>query len=143
MNVKMQNGQVGWLPLDAAVPDGQLAVVTKTTRAFLSLNPETARDRNMILLEAGELVILEGVEGDYIRVVSRDAEKRGWVKGIAEVSIDEVDLLIGLKIFDAMQETSESSLKAKLQQIRSVKGYKNSMMANVVENLLSNDYSMR
>ncbi len=142
-SVRMQNGQLGWMVSHALVADGRLAVITETAKGYLSANPETARDRNMIIFVPGELVVLEGVSGDYIRIVSRDAQKRAWVRGIGELSIDEMDILIGEKMYEASRQNSISMRKAILQGVRNLPGFEQSELADDVLKILNDSYTMR
>jgi len=142
-SVRLQTGQLGWMVSHALVSDGRLAVITETAKGYLSLNPQTARDRNMIVFVPGELVVLEGVSGDFIRVVSRDAEKRAWVRGIGELSIDEMDIIIGEKLYEASRQNSISMRKAILQEIRNLPGFEQSELADDVLKILNDSYTMR
>lgn len=142
-SVRLQSGQLGWMVSHALVQDGRVAVITETAKGYLSVNPQTARDRNMIVFLAGELVVLEGVSGDYIRIVSRDAQKRAWVRGIGELSIDEMDIMIGEKLYEASQQNSISMRKAILQGIRNMPGFEQSELADDVLKVLNDSYSMR
>lgn len=142
-SVRLQNGQLGWMVSHALVADGRLAVITETAKGYLSANPETARDRNMIIFVPGELVVLEGVSGDYIRIVSRDAQKRAWVRGIGELSIDEMDILIGEKMYEASRQNSISMRKAILQGVRNLPGFEQSELADDVLKILNDSYTMR
>lgn len=142
-SVRLQSGQLGWMVSHALVQDGRVAVITETAKGYLSINPQAARDRNMIVFLAGELVVLEGVTGDYIRIVSRDAQKRAWVRGIGELSIDELDITIGEKLHEASQQNSISMRKAILQGIRSLPGFEQSELADDVLKILNDSYTMR
>ncbi|MFK7924062.1 MAG: hypothetical protein AB8H47_19045 [Bacteroidia bacterium] len=142
-SVRLQSGQLGWMVSHALVQDGRVAVITETAKGYLSVNPQAARDRNMIVFVAGELVVLEGVKGDYIRIVSRDAQKRAWVRGIGELSIDEMDIMIGEKLHEASQQNSISMRKAILQGIRNLPGFEQSELADDVLKILNDSYSMR
>jgi hypothetical protein len=142
VSVRLAGGQLGWIPTDVIVPEGKLAVITNHTKGYVSLNPEAARDRGMILFRAAELVVLEAIQGDYILVTSRNAEKSAWVRGIGGLSIDPIDIQIGAKIHEAFSQNNITVRKAQLQRIRFIPGFEQSQLTMVVQELLAESYSM-
>ncbi len=142
ISVRLMGGQLGWVPIDAIVPEGKLAAITRPTQGYLSLNFQNAERRNMILFRASELVVMEKVDNGYILVTTRNGEKRAWINGIGELSIDPLDVEIAGKIHDALKQNNLTARKAQLQRIRAIPGYEQSELAYVVKELLAESYSM-
>ncbi|MEO1448750.1 MAG: hypothetical protein AAFV07_04435 [Bacteroidota bacterium] len=131
MQVQTENGARGWVRQDNFVESGKLAVVTQNARGYL--NAYTRQDRNAVLFTAGELVILEAARQDWVRLVNRNLEKRGWITGLDYLSIDELDLRIGMEMYLANRESSLFTRRARLEAIRNWQGYERSELRPAVE----------
>lgn len=137
--VRTESGRIGWVEKGALIRDGVLAVITQNTRGFLQTNVRA--DRNAILFNSAELVVLEGNQGEWIRVVTRNGIKEGWLRGISHLSIDDFDIDIALMIYDAMLQPNSKLRRSKLEKIRQVEGFYESELASEVLQLIEESYT--
>ena len=132
-------GQRGWIDRNRIVEEGRLAVCITNTSAYQQINARS--DRNAVLFFAGELLVLEGARDNWIRVVGRNARKRGWIAGPDILSIDPVDLFIGNLMYRALQYDSSVNRINKLEEIRQVPGFYESGLSPYVERLINQSRS--
>ncbi|RMG75897.1 MAG: hypothetical protein D6722_00265, partial [Bacteroidetes bacterium] len=102
IKVQRADGRAGWVDQMGLIPDGHLAVLTRSQRGY-PVSSERTSDRGGIILEAGELVVLEDAREqdgiDWVKVVSRNAQKRAWIAGIEGLSIEPLDLEIAQELY--------------------------------------------
>lgn len=131
--VVTSRNQMGWVELSTVIRDGRLAVFKTATRGFVSTNtPESARnsDRNSILFQPGEMVILSGVREDWVKVVSDNRSKEAWLNSTTSLSIDPLDIHVGFQMQQAMKEPSPLDQQNAL--VRLAQDYPDSELTNVV-----------
>ncbi|MEO0468290.1 MAG: hypothetical protein AAF206_01620 [Bacteroidota bacterium] len=136
VQVKLRNGQAGWINRAALVGEGRVAAITGNTRAFRNMPASTARDRNAVLLKAGEQVVLETMDGAWIRVISRNAEKQGWVDGIDNLSIDAVDVEIANRLYRLRRINNLRLRQQQLEDITRLQGFNQSELAGLVREMI-------
>ncbi|MDX2248772.1 MAG: hypothetical protein SF052_18440 [Bacteroidia bacterium] len=108
MPVITSKNQRGWVELSTIVRDGRLATFTSATRGFVNINPNTSEaertsDRNAILFQAGELVILTGINKTNVKVLSQSRDKEGWLSATTTLSIDPLDVHVAFRMQEAMK----------------------------------------
>ena len=130
IQIRNRTGVVGWVKEKNMVADGKIAVFTGATSGYMSLTSRL--DRNGVIFQKGELIILEAVRDDWVRVVTRNEEKRGWVYGIETLSIDPNDVEIAELIHSAYQDPSSYGRLVKLESIKLIPGFENSELAPFV-----------
>ncbi|MEZ4771654.1 MAG: hypothetical protein R3D00_00645 [Bacteroidia bacterium] len=109
--VQTGKNQTGWVELSTVVRDGRLATFTKATRGFVNVNANTSEsertsDRNALLFQAGELVILTGINKTNVKVLSQSRDKEGWLSSTETLSIDPLDVHVAFRMQDAMKQPS-------------------------------------
>ncbi|MEL6624259.1 MAG: hypothetical protein AAFQ83_03860 [Bacteroidota bacterium] len=85
IEVETETGVRGWVPVDNLIEDGYVATVIQ---AVVARNiPNKRFDRNVILLQPGELLVLDRVREGWVEVVNRNQIARGWIE---EAQVNEV-----------------------------------------------------
>ena len=130
IQVRNKDGNVGWVKQSSVIDEGQLAVFTDQNGGYQNLTNRT--DANRMSFKKGELVVLEAVKGDWIRVVTQNEGKRGWVYGIENLSIDPHDIQIAHLIDNAYKDVSSYGRLIKLQNIKVIPGFETSIFAPFV-----------
>jgi hypothetical protein len=131
VRVLLRNNLSGWAPLDGLIEDGKLAVCREYIQAYPS--PGERMDRNMTLLLAGEPLIIETIDDPWVRVVTRDGEKRVWINESGKLSIDPFDVEIGIRLHEALREPNNRKRIALLEAIRQMPAYGRSALSAAVE----------
>ena len=132
MKVEVRGGTTGWVPSEAIVQRGELAVLLENTRGFPKINMRN-NDRNAVLFKAGELVILEDYREGMVKAVSRNGQKSAWIQSLGNISIEEEDLQIATLLHTALNTYSDRDLRSQLEAIKYVPGYATSPLSRIVE----------
>lgn len=144
IQVQLSDGRTGWIDSGRAILDGHIAVLTRSLRGY-PISTDRTSDRGALLFQGGEIVILEDARQqngiDWVKVVSRNAQKHAWIAGIDGLSIEDLDLEIGQALYLASLENSLFARKARLEAIRQWPGYRQSPLAPVVEQQLQQLYA--
>ncbi|MEZ4828200.1 MAG: SH3 domain-containing protein [Bacteroidia bacterium] len=128
-------GQKGWVELSTVVRDGRLATFTKATRGYVNVNSNTSEtertaDRNAILFQAGELVVLTGINKTNVKVLSQTRDKEGWLSSTESLSIDPLDVHVAFQMQEAMKQPAARDQQQAL--IRLSQEYPDSELTPVV-----------
>ncbi|MDW3650763.1 MAG: hypothetical protein R8P61_27050 [Bacteroidia bacterium] len=132
MKVEVRGGRTGWVPSEAIVQRGELAVLLENTRGYPKINMRN-NDRNAVLFKAGELVILEDYREGMVKAVSRNGQKSAWIKSLGNISIEEEDLQIATLLHTALNTYSDRDLRSQLEAIKYVPGFATSPLSRIVE----------
>lgn len=132
VKVRTHSGKIGWVDESGLVEEGQVAVFVSSARGVLNLSESARYDRNAIVFLPGEAVVLEAADGNWVRVVTRNGEKRAWVQGVSQLSIEPMEVEIGVKYGEALREASASLRMARLEDIRRMSGFEQSELAPVI-----------
>lgn len=111
MPVLTGKNQTGWVELGTIVRDGRLATIISATRGYVNVNANTSEsertsDRNSILFQPGELIILTGINKTNVKVLSQSRDKEGWLSSTETLSIDPLDVHVAFRMQDAMKQPS-------------------------------------
>jgi hypothetical protein len=128
--VQLGNGKSAWVETTDMVREGRLAVLTGQERGFASLYARA--DRNVVLFEPGELVILEDMRDDWIRIATRNSAKRGWISSIENLTIETGEIEIARQLGEALADPNASSRLPKLQAITRVPGFRGYQLSDLV-----------
>ena len=130
IQVRNKDGNAGWVKQSAVVDEGQLAVFINLDDGYENLNNRF--DGGRMKFKKGELVVLESVKGDWVRVVTQNEGQRGWVYGIENLSIDPHDIQIAHLISNAYKDMSSYGRLIKLQNIKQLPEFETSILAPLV-----------
>jgi hypothetical protein len=130
IEVRNKKGNVGWVKQNGVVDEGQLAVFIDYDKGYQSLTNKF--ESNRLNFEKGELVVLEAVKGDWVKVVSKDEKKRGWVYGIESLSIDPNEIQIAYLVTNAYNDVSSYGRLVKLNNIKLLPGFTDADLASLV-----------
>ncbi|MEM7657516.1 MAG: hypothetical protein AAF399_15385 [Bacteroidota bacterium] len=125
--VVTQTGRQGYVDFTELSRDGQLAVITRQTSAYETFSEE--EQQNAVLLQPGEMVVIDGANNSWMRLIGPNGEKRGWVFGFDHLSTDPLDIAIGREIILARLETNPNRRRQRLNNLRSLPGFGNSPLA--------------
>ncbi|MCI4669331.1 MAG: SH3 domain-containing protein [Bacteroidia bacterium] len=130
IKVRTEKGVIGWVPEIATIPDGALAVITKTVIAGIS--PGSRLDRGKFILSPGDLIILSEENGDFIQIVTRDLKSIGWISANDGWSIVYDDVVIGMMYHEAMKVPYLVQRLKELETIGKYEGFYDSPLAELV-----------
>ncbi|MEM6801934.1 MAG: hypothetical protein AAF696_11060 [Bacteroidota bacterium] len=132
LRVEVAGGKRGWVPSEAIVEKGELAVLLENTRGILRINMREAADRNAVLFNAGELVVLEDYRDKMVKAVSRNGNKSAWIQDIGNISIEKEDIQIASLLHAALNNYSGADLRSQLEAIKFIPGYADSPISRIV-----------
>ncbi|MEL6134035.1 MAG: hypothetical protein AAFR59_11790 [Bacteroidota bacterium] len=117
IEVETETGLKGWVPMDNLIEDGYVSAVIQAVVARSI--PNKRFDRNVILLQPGEILVLDRVREGWVEVVNRNQIARGWIEEdqVNEVlSIAAADVRVAQDFYQAMRLPNlldrEDALKA-------------------------------
>ncbi|MDX1906825.1 MAG: SH3 domain-containing protein [Bacteroidia bacterium] len=140
IKVRTQGGYTGWVEQQALVEDGAMAVITRQVPGYAQ---PASQERQAMWFMPGEAIILERASGDYVRVITRNGTKRGWVRGIEALSIDETDIKIGQRLQEALVTPSLPLRKSNLERLRFLPGYDQSELKPAIESIIQQQVAAR
>ena len=140
IQVQLTTGHLAWVNQSAFISDGKLAVLTSNVNAA---NSPDARSREFVNMKAGQLLVLEDVDGDFIKVAVHNSENKFWIRGTDHISIEPIDLEVAMHINQALEAPSAEERRQQLQRIRQLEGFSRSELSGLVVELLTNSYSLR
>ncbi|WNJ16332.1 hypothetical protein [Pontibacter sp. G13] len=88
--VKLADGNVGWVHEYLFVTNGIPVVILEPARLYQRPNsPSTA---TQLQFEAGDIVVMETMAGDWLSLVGPEKKKSGWIQGQGNVTDNSSDV---------------------------------------------------
>ncbi|MEZ4828296.1 MAG: SH3 domain-containing protein [Bacteroidia bacterium] len=116
--VRSADGRVGWVNEFLFVPEGGTAVLLQEGRIFK--RPNTVSTITVDRFYPGEIVILEDVAGQWVRLVSRNRARTGWIEGLEKVSVEPDDIELATLMHRIDEEPSSAMRKTLLEELAEV-----------------------
>lgn len=129
--VRTQTGKIGWVDDRFLVKDAGVVVLTDDARLYESPgNYTTALGQ---FFYAGEIAILSSYENNWIKLIGRNKNKIGWIKGYEILSVEPTDLEIAKLLSDALDIADPTQRRLALENIGDTPGFNGSPLAGVVK----------
>lgn len=130
LKVRGADGKVGWVNEFLFVAEGGAAVVLAEGRVYR--RPNTISTVTMDLFLPGEIVILEDVAGQWVKLVSRDRQKTGWMEGLEKVSVEPGDIELATLMHRVDEEPSSVMRKTLLEELLALAGNSRTEMYDLI-----------
>ncbi|MEZ4776982.1 MAG: SH3 domain-containing protein [Bacteroidia bacterium] len=130
LKVRGADGKVGWVNEFLFVPEGGAAVVLAEGRVYR--RPNTISTVTMDFFLPGEIVIMEDVVGQWVKLVSRNREKTGWIEGLEKVSVEPADIELATLMHRVDEEPSSAMRKTLLEELLALAGNSRTEMYDLI-----------
>jgi len=114
--VETRSGNAGWVYDYLFIEGGGLVTLLENKTIYDSPSAVSATTETF---RAGELLILSNYQGgNWVELISSEKKRTGWVKGIDEVSYNDIDIKFAKLLRDALAEENETKRLRELEKIR-------------------------
>lgn len=135
MRVQSKSGKIGWVHRYLFEMYANQVVVTRTSQIYGS--PGAVTTITTAEFEAGELAAMSDFQEDWILLVGKKKEKKGWIKrprGVEPISVSGTDIAIASLMETALENPTTTGQITALEAIQQQPGFNNSPMKSVVIN---------
>jgi SH3-like domain-containing protein len=129
--IRTADGKEGWIHEYLFIENGVVAVLTRDMPIYK--RPGTATTVTGMSFIAGELVILDQFEGEWMHISARKKERTGWVKGKDDIKVEERDIEAASLIFKADQDSLASVRIIRLEALRNNPTITSSSLGGLLE----------
>lgn len=132
--VRLNSGELGWIPSGYVAQADQVAVLTREMPAF-DVN-EQGQTQVLRMLEAGSLLAISDRNGDWVRIDAPYLGVSGWIADPSVLSLSTIDREIAFRLAAVKNLQNQFSRNAELIEITRIPGFSESPLAPEVNNLL-------
>lgn len=135
MRIQSKSGKTGWVHRYLFEMHANQVVVTRTAQIYGS--PGAVTTITTADFGAGELAAMSDFQEDWILLVGKKKEKKGWIKrsgGVEPISVSEADLAIASLMETALESPTTAGQITSLEAIQQQSGFNKSPMKSVVIN---------
>lgn len=130
VNVKLANGEVGWVHQYLFADHATLGVITKTSEIYRRPDLMAFEDEEF---NRGDIVAVLGYKDGWVKLAGYRREKSGWIKLKNNLSNKYQDLRLALRYVRAVNEESWLKRKSKLEDIFADEVASSSSVKDVVQ----------
>lgn len=135
MRVQSKSGKIGWVHRFLFEMHANQVVVTRTSQIYGS--PGAVTTITTAEFEAGELAAMSDFQEDWILLVGKKKQKKGWIKrsgGVEPVSVSGTDIAIAALMEAALENPDVTGQITGLEAIQQQTGFNKSPLKSVVIN---------
>ena len=135
IRVQSQSGKVGWVHRYLFEMYATQVVVTRNAQIYGS--PGAVTTITTAEFSAGELAAMSDFQEDWILLVGKEKQKKGWIRrsgGVEPISVADNDLAIAALVETAMSEPNVTARINSLEAIQQQPNFSKSPLKSVVIN---------
>ena len=135
MRVQSKSGKIGWVHRFLFEMHANQVVVTRTSQIYGS--PGAVTTITTAEFEAGELAAMSDFQEDWILLVGKKKQKKGWIKrsgGVEPISVSGTDIAIAALMEAALENPDVTGQITGLEAIQQQAGFNKSPLKSVVIN---------
>lgn len=115
--VRTADGKEGWVHEYLFVRNGVVGVITADLPVYKKPNSATTVTGTEFV--AGDMVVMDQAEQDWVHLVTRRKERMGWAKVGDNITFEEADLEVAAMIYKAEQDSLVDVRVARLHKLQS------------------------